>query len=213
MLKLHDYGPSQNSWKVRTLLSHLRLSYETVPTSIFEGQSHTPAFLEMNPAGAVPVLEVGPGQYIAESNAILCYLAEGTPYLPPGPFARAKVLQWLFFEQDYIQPSIATLRHWTMTGKLARRNADQVQPRRAAAASTLAVLEGHLQSREYLANDSYSIADIAVFAYTHRAEEAGCDLGGYPAFRAWIGRVASRPEGLPPVIPYSVDPHSVKELH
>jgi glutathione S-transferase len=213
MLKLHDYGPSQNAWKVRTLLSHLRLSYETVPTSIFEGESHTPAFLEMNPAGAVPVLEVGPGRYVAESNAILCYLAEGTPYLPADPFARGKVLQWLFFEQDYIQPSIATLRHWTMTGKLARRSADQVSPRRAAAAATLAALDRHLQSCDYLANNSYSIADIAVFAYSHRAEEGGCDLSGYPAFRAWVGRVASRPEGLPPVIPYSVDPHSVKELH
>lgn len=213
MLKLHDYGPSQNAWKVRTLLSHLNLSYETVTTSIFEGGSHTTAFLEMNPAGAVPVLEVGPGRHIAESNAILCYLAEDTRYLPAEPFARAKVLQWLFFEQDYIQPSIATLRHWTMTGKLARRRADQVDPRRAAAASTLAALERHLQSCDYLANNSYSIADIAVFAYSHRAEEGGCDVSGYPAFRAWVERVASRPEGLPPVIPYSADPHSVKELH
>jgi glutathione S-transferase len=212
MLKLHDYGPSQNAWKVRTLLSHLRLSYETITTSIFEGESHTPAFLAMNPAGAVPVLEIGPGRYIAESNAILCYLAEGTPYLPAEPFARVKVLQWLFFEQDYIQPSIATLRHWTMTGKLVWRSADQVNPRRAAAASTLAALDRHLRSCDFLANDSYSIADIAVFAYSHRAEEAGCDLVGYPAFRTWVERVASRREGLPPVVPYSVDPHSVKEL-
>jgi glutathione S-transferase len=101
MLRLYDYLPSQNAWKVRLLLSHLGLKYERVPVSIFEGESHNEAYLEKNPAGAVPVLEVEPGRAIAESNAILCYLAEGTPYLPQDRFERAQVMQWLFFEQSW----------------------------------------------------------------------------------------------------------------
>src|SRR5258708_29074501 len=112
MLRLYDYLPSQNAWKVRLLLSHLGLEYERVPVSIFEGESHTEAYLEKSPAGAVPVLEVEPGRTIAESNAILCYLAEGTPYLPQDRFERAHVIQWLFFEQYSHEPNIATLRYW-----------------------------------------------------------------------------------------------------
>jgi glutathione S-transferase len=213
MLKLYDYAPSQNAWKVRTLLSHLGLEHQTIWVSIFEGESHTDDYLAKNPAGAVPVLEVAPGEYLAESNAILCYLAEGTAYLPTERLAHARAMQWLFFEQDYVQPSIATLRHWTMTGKLARRSPDQIEARRGAGEWTLAALERHLRTRSYLANEAYSIADIAVFAYTHDAENGGFDLGKYPAVQGWIDRVAKRPEGLPPVVPYAADPHSSGELH
>jgi glutathione S-transferase len=211
MLRLYDYLPSQNAYKVRMLLGHLGLAYETVPVAIFDGESRTPAFLKMNPAGAVPVLEIGPGRFIAESNAILCYLAEGTAHLPSDRFDRAKVLRWLFFEQDYVQPSIATIRHWTMTGKL-ERNAAQVAGRRAAGERVLDLLDRHLQDREFLADSGYSIADVAVFAYVHRAEEGGFDLAARPALRGWIGRVAAQSDPLPPVHPYSIDPHSHRSL-
>ncbi|MSP49739.1 MAG: glutathione S-transferase family protein [Alphaproteobacteria bacterium] len=211
MLRLHDYLPSQNAYKVRMLLGHLGLDYETVPVAIFRGESRTPAFLRMNPAGAVPVLETAPGRFIAESNAILCYLAEGTPYLPEDRFERAKVMQWLFFEQDYVQPSIATVRHWAMTGKL-ERNAAQTPGRRAAGERVLDLLERHLAEHAFLAECCYSIADTAVFAYVHRAEEGGFDLSIRPSLRAWIDRVAAQSDPLPPVYPYSIDPYSHRSL-
>lgn len=211
MLRLHDYLPSQNAYKVRMLLGHLGLAYETVPVEIFQGESRTPAFLKMNPAGAVPVLEIGPGRFVAESNAILCYLAESTIYLPAGRFERAKVMQWLFFEQDYVQPSIATIRHWAMTGKL-ERNSAQAPGRRAAGERVLDLLDRHLAGRAFLADSGYSIADIAVFAYVHRAEEGGFDLSGRPALRAWFERVAAESAPLPPVYPYSIDPYSHRSL-
>jgi glutathione S-transferase len=211
MLRLYDYLPSQNAYKVRMLLGHLGLAYETVPVALFRGESRTPAFLRMNPAGAVPVLEVGPGRWIAESNAILCYLAEGTRYLPADRFERATVMQWLFFEQDYVQPSIATIRHWAMTGKLDR-NAAQAPGRRSAGERVLDLMDRHLTDRAFLADSGYSIADIAVFAYVHRAEEGGFDLSGRPALRAWFDRVTAESDPLPVVHPYSIDPDSHRSL-
>ena len=162
MLRLYDYLPSQNAWKVRLLLSHLDLPYERVPVAIFEGQSHTDAFLAKNPAGAVPVLEVEPGRFVAESNAILCYLAEGTPYLPDERLARAKVMQWLFFEQSYVEPQIGSLRYWTLTGKLARRSPDMIAGKRTTSLRALGALERQLAATAFLAGARYSIADMAV---------------------------------------------------
>ena len=212
MLRLYDYLPSQNAWKVRLLLNHLGFAYERVPVSIFEGESRSEAYLEKNPAGAVPVLEVEPGKCIAESNAILCYLAEGTPYLPQDRFERAQAMQWLFFEQSYVEPQIGSLRYWTLTGKLARRSEDMVAGKRAASLHALAALERHLASRQFLAAERYTIADMAVYAYAAHAEEAGLDLAPYPAFRAWRARVEAQPGFLRERFPYSVDPHASREL-
>lgn len=211
MLRLYDYLPSQNCYKIRLLLSQLGQSYERRLVSIFEGESHTDEFLRLNPGGAVPVLELEDGSAIAESNAILCYLAEGTPYLPAERLARAKVLQWLFFEQDYIQPTVATLRHWTQTGKL-ERNAGAVPGRRNGGLRVLGALERHLATHDFLANGRYSIADIAVFAYGHRADEAGFDFAAYPSFTAWIGRVKAQPGYLDEHFTYAIDPHSGRDL-
>jgi glutathione S-transferase len=212
MLRLYDYLPSQNAWKVRLLLSHLGLEYERVPVSIFEGESHSEAYLEKNPAGAVPVLEVEPGRTIAESNAILCYLAEGTPYLPQDRFERAQVMQWLFFEQSYVEPQIGSLRYWTLTGKLAKRSEDAVAGKRASSLRALAALERHLARRTFLVGERYTIADMAVYAYAAHAEEAGLDLAPYPAFRAWISRIEAQPGFLRERFPYSIDPHASREL-
>lgn len=211
-MKLYDYLPSQNAYKVRLLLRRLGLQVETVHVSLFEGESHTPEFLARNPAGAVPVLELDDGRCIAESNAILCFLAEGSPYLPNEAVDRAQVMQWLFFEQDAVQPSIATLRHWTMTGKLTRRHAEVVAQRRAQGECALDVLERHLDTRTYLVAGRFTIADIAVHAYTHLAPEGGFDMSPRPAITRWCQRIASEFGPLPEVVPYAVDTHSSKEL-
>jgi glutathione S-transferase len=205
MLRLYDYLPSQNGYKIRMLLEHLGLACETVPVAIFRGESRTAEFLAKNPVGAIPVLEVAAGEYVAESNAILCYLAEGTRFLPNERLARAQVLQWLFFEQYYVEPNIGTLRYWTLTSRL-QANAAGVPGKRAGAERALAALERHLATRRFPAADAYTIADIALFAYTHLAEDGGLDLGAHPSLRAWIARVKDEASGLPPVHPYSVDP-------
>src|SRR5262245_23516112 len=175
MLTLHDYLPSQNAWKVRVLLGLLGLPYRTKPVAIFGGESRTDEFLALNPAGAVPVLELEDGRAIAESNAILCYLAEGTRYLPGDRFARAKVMQWLFFEQYYVEPVIGSLRFWTLAGRL-ELNAALVDGKRATAARALSALERNLAGRTHLVGEQMSIADIAVYAYVHLSADCGFPL-------------------------------------
>lgn len=208
---LYDYLPSQNAYKVRLLLNHLRLPYETKIVSIFEGLGQHPDFLALNPTGAVPVLRLDDGRALAESNAILTYLAHGTPYLPADPFANAKVQQWMSFEQDYVN-SIATLRHWTLTGKLARRPPALVERHRAKAVKALAILERELAQRPFIAGDSYTIADISVFAYVHRADEAGLALADHVNVCRWIERVRAQPGFLATCYPYSIDPFSAGDL-
>jgi glutathione S-transferase len=193
MLTLYDYPPSQNGWKVRLLLNHLGASYRTETVSIFEGAGRSAAFLRISPAGTVPAIRLEDGRTLAESNAILAYLAEGTAYLPSDPFARAKVQQWLHFEQERIEAVIGSLRYWTMTGKLGRRPPELVDMKRNGSLRTLSILETELGERPFLANNRYSIADMAVFAYASRAQDAGLSLEPYPHFREWIARVAAQP--------------------
>jgi glutathione S-transferase len=207
MLTLHDYLPSQNGWKVRVLLGLLEIPYDSHPVSIFEGESHTDAFLALNPAGAVPVLQLQDGGAIAESNAILTYLAEGTSFLPSDRYRRAKVMQWLFFEQYNIEPVIGSLRFWTLTGRLERNQA-MVAGKREAAARTLAALDRSLGETPFLAGNDFTVADIAVYAYSHRAGDCGFSLPHYPAFAAWTDRVRSAIGPGYPVHPYGIDPHS-----
>ncbi|TGQ69657.1 glutathione S-transferase family protein [Mesorhizobium sp. M00.F.Ca.ET.186.01.1.1] len=207
MLTLHDYLPSQNGWKARVLLGLLKIPYQTRIVSIFEGESHSDAFLALNPAGAVPVLQLADGQAIAESNAILTYLAEGTTYLPADRYRRAKVMQWLFFEQYHVEPVIGSLRFWTLTGRL-ERNKGMVEAKRAAGARTLAALDRGLADTAFLVGNQLSIADIAVYAYSHRAEDCGFRLADYPALPGWVGRVRDAIGTDHPVCPYSIDTHS-----
>jgi len=204
MLKLHDYLPSQNGFKIRLLLQHLGQPYQHVPVAIFQGESRTPEFLEKNPVGAIPVLEPQAGVYIAESNAILCYLAEGTAYLPAERLARARVMQWLFFEQYYVEPTIGTLRFWVLANKM-KANEVLAAAKRSSGERALDALERHLSKHPFLANDSYSIADIAVFAYSHLAADAHFDLTSRPAFVRWIERVKTQSATLPAVYPYTPD--------
>lgn len=212
MITLFDYLPSQNAWKVRQLLKHLSIPYRTEIVSIFEGEGQTPEFLAINPTGAVPAILLEDGRTLAESNAILGYLAQGTSYLPDDPFGRAKVAQWLSFEGDYVQSTVATLRHWVMTGKVSRYAKEMVAARRNGSVKILGILDRELGSRPFLAGDTYTIADISVFAYVHRAEEAGLALPEFGNVTGWIERVRSQPGHLEKTHPYSIDPHSVKDL-
>jgi glutathione S-transferase len=212
MLTLFDYRPSQNAYKVRLLLSHLALPHDTVEVGIFQGHGQTAEYRAINPTGAVPALKLDDGRVLAESMAILWYLAEGTPYLPADPFLRAKILQWLSFENDYLQNSIGSLRYWTLTGKRDRRPRELVEGKVATARRVLRILDEALAREAFLVGGGYTIADMACFAYTHLAEDAGLPLREYRHVVAWLARVRSQPGFLDRVYPYSVDPHSSGEL-
>ncbi len=212
MVTLYDYLPSQNAWKVRLLLNQLEIPYGRVLVSIFEGEGRREEFLRINPTGRVPALRLEDGRTLAESNAILAYLADGTRFLPADPFARGKVHQWLSFEQENVESVIGALRHWTMTGKLARRLPQLVEAKRSGSLNTLALLDRELAQRPFIAGPDYTIADISIFAYASRAEEADLSLDPYPHLRAWIARVESQPRFLAEMHPYAIDPHSSNEL-
>jgi glutathione S-transferase len=180
--------------------------------SIFEGEGQRADYRRISPTGTVPAIQLDDGRTLAESNAILAYLAEGTAYLPDDAFGRAKVWQWLSFEQERVESVIGALRHWTLTGKLARRPPALVEAKRAAARRALAILDAELAERPFLAGDRYSIADIAVFAYGSRAEDAGFPLAPFARTLAWMERVRAQPGFLATMHPYSIDPHSAREL-
>ena len=196
MLKLYDHLVSGNGYKVRLLLHQLGIPFERVELDILKGETRTQAFLARNPNGRIPTLELEDGTCLAESNAILWYLAEGTRYLPSERLPRAQVLQWMSFEQYSHEPNIATLRFWTHAGFLAERSA-VVPEKRKWGIAALEVMEGHLRDRPFFVAERYSIADIALYAYTHVADEGGFDLAPYPAIRAWLARVAGQPGHVP----------------
>nr|WP_207956964.1 glutathione S-transferase family protein [Rubrobacter tropicus] len=197
---LHDYLPSGNGYKVRLLLTQLGIPFERIEYDVTLGETRTPEFLQrVNPNGRVPVLETDEGEFLAESDAILFYLADGTRFFPEGRLERARVLQWMFFEQYSHEPNIAVARAWVhvfgleMTGE--RRLA--LEAKRKLGHEALGVMEGHLNGNDYFVGGRYSVADIALYAYTHVAHEGGFDLAGYPAVRGWIERVANQPGYIP----------------
>ena len=212
MLTLYDYLPSQNGYKIRLLLNQLDRPYRTQIVSIFEGQGQQPEYLEINPTGAVPAIRLEDGRVLAESNAILFHLAEGSRYLPADSFQRAKILQWMSFEADYIQATAGSLRYWTLTDKLARRPAAMVEAKRQGALKALAALDRELTQRPFIVGNDYTIADISLFAYTHVARDADLPLDDYRSVIAWIDRVRNQPRFVERVYPYSIDPHSSREL-
>ncbi len=196
MITLYDYLSSGNGYKVRLLLSHLGLAYRRVELDIDANETHTPEFLAVNPNGKIPAVVLDDGRALFESGAILNYFAAGTPYLPDESFARAHVLQWMFFEQYSHEPAIAVSRY------ILQHTADD-SPRRAElpglqvkGAHVLGVMERHLSARDFFAG-GYSIAYIALFGYTHVADEGGFDLSGYPAITAWLDRVRAQPGHIP----------------
>jgi glutathione S-transferase len=197
---LYDYPASANCYKARLLLAQLGLAYERVPVDIFAGESTSQAFREKNPAGRTPVLELDSGETIAESNAILLYLGEGTPFVPDELLDRARVWQWLFFEQNLFEPNVGTARFWRLTG----RDAGQPQvfaARLESARAALGALDEGLRDRDFLAG-GYTVADVSLYAYAHVAGDAGIDLAAYPAIAGWLRRVEATPGFVDDLEPY-----------
>jgi glutathione S-transferase len=194
---LYDYLDSGNGYKIRLLLAQLERPYRWVELDIMRGGSRTPGFLTKNPNGRIPTLELDDGTCLAESDAILWYLADGTPYLPSRKLERAQVLQWMFFEQYSHEPYVATPRFiLTHLPEDSPRRAE-LPKRLEQGRAALGVMERHLAGRQFFVGEHYSIADIALYAYTHVAHEAQLDLAPYPGVRAWIARVASQPRYVP----------------
>ncbi len=192
-MRLYDSNiPSGNAYKVHLLLSLLGHRYETTELDILATPSETrrPEFLKINPNGRIPVLQLNDGTVLPESNAILYYLADGTRYLPSSRLGRAQAMQWMFFEQYSHEPYVAVLKFWSYWGGLDRCRAEDVERWKARGQAALDVMERHLTGREYFV-DTFSIADIALYAYTHGAEPVGFRIG--PAVRGWLARVAAQP--------------------
>jgi len=196
MLRLYDYLSSGNGYKVRLLLTQLAVPFERIELDIDRGETRTADFLAKNPNGRIPTLEVAPGVFLPESNAICCYLADGTALLPAERLARAQVLQWMFFEQYSHEPNIATVRYWLTHDQLTPKRRAQLDGKRANGHAALAVMEQHLRGRAYFVAERYSVADIALYAYTHVADEGGFDLAPYPAVVAWLARVRAQPRHI-----------------
>ena len=201
MLKLYEHPASGNCMKARILLRHLEIPYESVVLDLFAGEATEAEHLARNPSGEVPTLELENGEFIAQSGAILLYLAEGTQYLPGDPVDRAHVHQWLFFEQNGIEPGIATSRFWKWNG-LDLERPEAYADRIARGEAELDVLEAHLAGHDFLAAGRYTVADIANYAYTHVAHETGIDMAGRPAIAAWIARVESQPGFVNDLAPF-----------
>jgi glutathione S-transferase len=197
MLTLYDYLDSGNGYKIRLLLAQLDRHYRRVDLDITKGQTRTPEFLAKNPNGRIPTLELDSGVCLPESNAILWYLGHGSPFIPEEPLAQAQVLQWMFFEQYSHEPYVATprfiLKHLPADSPRRQELPERLERGRAA----LGVMETHLKHNPFFVGDRYSIADIALYAYTHVAHEAQLELTPFAAVRAWLGRVAAQPRHIP----------------
>lgn len=196
-MRLYGMSGSGNCWKPATLMDQLGIGYEWIETDIVHGASRTPEFLARNPNGKVPLLELAPDRYLAESNAMLCYLAEGSALLPEDRYTRAKVLEWLFFEQYSHEPYIATVRFWVKFLGKGQEWREKVETARDKGYAALGVMEQQLARQPFLAGEAYSVADIALYAYTHVADEGGYELAAYPAIRDWLARLERQPRFKP----------------
>jgi glutathione S-transferase len=194
---LYDSRISGNCYKVRLLFAHLGVQYERREVDVVDRSDRFELLGDVNPGLRVPSVVLDDGRSLGESDAILFYFASGTPYLPDGEFASAQVLQWMFFEQYSHEPHIAVLRFWALHPHAAAPSAIELAAKRKGGTAALEALERHLGRREFLVADTYTIADIALYAYTHVAGDAGFDLAAYPHIRAWLARVAAQPGHVP----------------
>jgi glutathione S-transferase len=195
---LYDYLPSGNGYKVRLVCKHLKTPYRLVPMDITRGATRTPEFLAKNPNGRIPLLEIPGRGFLSESHAIISFLAEGSELIPADAWQRALLWQWLCFEQYNLEPNIGTARFWlTSLHKTPAELGERLAEKTAKGHDALRVLERGLSDRQFLVADRFSLADIALYAYTHVAPEAGLSLEAYPAIRAWIARVVSQPGHAP----------------
>ena len=194
---LYDNPVSGNCYKVRLILSLLGIDFERRELSVVDHSNRAKALGGLSPSLNVPTVVLEDGRPLAESNAILWYFADGSPYLPEDPYERAQVLQWMFFEQYKHEPAIAVLRFWVAFSEGSHPAAD-IEAKRVAGHAALKAMERHLRDHEFFVGETFTIADIALYAYTHVAPEGGFDLKPYPAVRAWLKRIAAQP-GLVPI--------------
>lgn len=195
---LYDYLPSGNGYKVRLTAKYLNIPYRLVPMDITRGATRTPEFLVKNANGRIPLLEVPGRGFLSESHAIISFLAEGSELLPSDPWQRANLWQWLCFEQYNLEPNVATVRFWVkILGKTAAELGERLTEKIGKGYEALGVLERGLEDREFLVADRFTLADIALYAYTHVAPEGGMSLDAYPKIRAWMARVATQPRHAP----------------
>lgn len=194
MYTLYSMQRSGNSYKVRLALAKLGIPYKLVEIDVLQGQSRTPEFLAKNPSGQVPLLEVAPNRHLAESNAILWYVAGGTTLAPEDRIERAEALQWMFFEQHSIEPNIGAAYFWLALVKGGRElQQHALEDWMEEGYRSLAVMENHLKHHRYFVGDRYSVADIALYAYAHLAHACDYELTTFPEIRAWLERVAAQP--------------------
>jgi glutathione S-transferase len=197
MYTLYSMQRSGNCYKVRLTLAQLGIAYRRVEIDILKGESRTPAFLAMNPSGHVPLLEVATNRYLPESNAILWYIAGGSVLAPEDRIDRAEALQWMFFEQHSLEPNLGAAWFWLTLVKGGRElQSHAIEDWMENGYQALGVMEKHLGVHEFFAAGHYTIADIALYAYTHCAHESGFDLAAFPALRAWLARVAAQPDHI-----------------
>ena len=203
-MRLYDYAASCNCYKVRLLLAQLGREYERVPVDIFAGETLTDEYAAMNPARTTPVLETDDGRFLPESAAILFYLADGTPFLPDDAFERAEVMRWLIYEQTDVIPTMGGLRFRLLVGRLTPDEPDAVR-RKEGSLEVLHLLDEHLATRQFFVGARYTIADIAIYGYSHLAHEAGIDMEPYENLRAWFERVEQQPGYIEDVEPYGAN--------
>lgn len=206
-MRLYDHAASANCLKCRVLLRQLGLPFELVEVDLFRGDARRPEHLERNPDGRVPVLETDDGAFVAESGAILLYLAEGTPLVPAGRLARARVHQWLFFEQNHIEAELASARFMALTGRAERQPEVFAHKVEAARRSVGTLARGLADGRPFVCGDAYSVADIALYAYVHCGADAGVDPAGDDVLAAWLRRVEATPgfvNDLGPIPPHAM---------
>jgi len=196
MITVHGMSASGNCYKARLLLEQLRVPYQWHEVNTLGGETRSAEYLAMNPNGQVPLLEYEPGRYLPESGAILYYLAEGTPFWPAERLTRAETLRWMFFEQYSHEPYIAVARFICLFLPPDHPRRADLPRLHERGGQALAVMERHLGTQDWFAGGRYTIADIALFAYTHAAADGGFDLGRYPAIGRWIGRVRAQPHWL-----------------
>ncbi len=192
MLKVYGMSSSGNCYQVKLLLEHLGLPYSWEEIDVLKGSTRTADFLAMNPNGKVPTLQIAPDNFLTESNAILHYLADGTAFLPANALDHARALQWMFFEQYSHEPCIAVARFICKYLPADHPRRAELQRLHQRGYQALAVMEQHLAMRNFFVAERYSIADIALFAYTDEAHVGGFDLANYPAVRRWLERVAGQ---------------------
>ncbi len=197
MLTLYDYLDSGNGHKIRLLLSQLEKPCRLIECDIMKGETRTPEFLARNPNGRIPTLQLEEGTFLAESGAILWYLAEGTPFVPSDRLGRAQVLQWMFFEQYSHEPYVATSRFIVRHFPADSPRRAELPDRMKRGYDALAVMEKHLATHRFFVGERYTIADIALYAYTHVADQGNFDLSRFPNVIAWLGRVKDQPKYVP----------------